>query len=112
MSELTELQEELKVQEGLVASKDAVERLLNNGDFKKIILDGYIKDEMHRHMSLAICDKISVEDRELNNNLAKSAAALSNYLETIIQMGRIAAEDVAQINDRIEEVQAHIEEEQ
>lgn len=111
MSELTELQEELKVQESIVATKDAVERLLNNADFKKIILEGYIKDEMHRHMTLAICDKLSVEDRELNNSLAKSAAALSNYLETLVQMGRIAEEDVAQLGEQIEEVMAHKEEE-
>jgi hypothetical protein len=111
MSELTELQEELKVQEGIVATKDAVERLLNNADFKKIILEGYIKDEMHRHMTLAICDKLSVEDRELNNSLAKSAAALSNYLETLVQMGRIAEEDVAQLGEQIEEVMTHKEEE-
>ena len=111
MSELTELQEELKVQESLVQTKEAVTRLLNNADFQKIIMEGYIKDEMHRHMTLAICDKLSVEDRELNNSLAKSAAALSNYLETIIQMGRIAEEDVEQINDRIEELQSQGEDE-
>ena len=111
MSDLTELQEELKVCEESVQTMEAATRLLNNADFKKVILEGFIKDEMHRHMTLAICDKISAEERDLNNNLAKSAAALSNYLETIMQMGRIAQEDVTAINDQIESLQARGEEE-
>nr|DAH32838.1 MAG TPA: hypothetical protein [Caudoviricetes sp.]DAH94603.1 MAG TPA: hypothetical protein [Caudoviricetes sp.] len=106
MSELTELQETLVECNKRAELKKAVERLMLNPDFKKVIQEGYIEQEMQRHLSLAICDKLSSEDRELNNNLAKSAVALSNYLDTTIQFGRIAEEDIEQINERIEQLTA------
>lgn len=94
MSERTELQQHIKVLEKQIKLKEQTEQLMNNQAFIDVILKGFCEEEMHRNMGLAVCDKLPLDTRELCNNLAKASAALHNYLNTTIQLGVNAVEDL------------------
>ena len=111
MSEVTELQDHLKVLSKQVKLKEQVKRLLDNEDFKDVILTGFCKDEMARCMKLAVYDKISADQRDLYIQLAKSSAALDNYLNTLIILGNIAEEDMNEVQQQIEELLVNGEDE-
>lgn len=110
MSELTELQNHLKLLNTQVDLKKKTERLMDNPDFKAVILDGFCRDEMQRNMGLAVCDKLPADTRDLCNQLAKASAALHNYLNVNIQLGINAEEDIEAVNTRIEELRVSGEE--
>lgn len=101
MSDLTELQNHLKLLESNVEFKKKVDRLFMNDDFKQVILKGYCEEEMQRQLSLAVCEKLSPETRELCNQLAKASAALKNYLEYIMMVGRTSEEDIPNVQEEI-----------
>lgn len=101
-SELQEHIEHLKTQISLY--KDT-EILMKDPRFKKVILKGFCEEEMHRYMGLAICDKVSAETRELCNNLAKASAALTNYLNTVIQLGITAEDDLVAAEEALIQLQ-------
>ena len=111
MSELTELQTHLKLLKQQVELKNQTERLLANPDFKAVIEEGYCKAEMQRNMGLAVCEKLTSETRELCNQLAKASAALNNYIDTTLQIGRNAEEDINAVEERIQELMVNGEDE-
>lgn len=94
MSQYAELQAHIDLLKRQIKLKQQVEVLMTEQNFKDVILKGFCEDEMHRNMSLVVCDKLPVETRELCNNLAKASAALNNYLNTTIQLGITAEEDL------------------
>jgi hypothetical protein len=105
MSELHDLEEHVKVLKKQIELKNQTEILLDNQEFKAVILQGFCEDEMHRNMGLSVCDKLPLDIRELCNNLAKASAALHNYLNTTIQLGVNAEEDLEVTESRILELQ-------
>lgn len=110
MSDLTELQEHLGHLKKQVELKEQTERLLENNDFKEVILKGFCEDEMKRQLGLAVCERLPQDVRDLCNQLAKSSAALSNYLTTNVRIGMTAEEDIEQVQAQIEELQKQGEE--
>ena len=104
MSQVTELQDYLKILGKQVKLKEQTKRLLDNEDFKEVILTGFCQDEMSRCMQLAVREKMTADQRELYIQLAKSSAALDNYLNTLITIGNIAEEDMNEVQQQIEEL--------
>lgn len=105
MSELTELQEHLSLLKKQVELRDQLFRLRNNNDFISVITEGFCKEELQRHMGMAVCERISSDDRELHNQLAKASSTLENYFVTLIQFGNNAEQDIALVEDRIKEIE-------
>lgn len=97
----SELQEHIAYLKKQIEMKDATETLMNDSRFKMVILKGFCENEMHRNMGLAVCDKLPIETRELCNNLAKASAVLNNYLNTNIQLGITAQEDLEQAEEAL-----------
>lgn len=110
MSDLTELQEHLAHLKKQVELKNQVQRLLGNADFQAVIMKGFCEDEMRRQMGLAVCDRLPADVRELCNQLAKSSAALDNYLDTSIRIGTSAEDDIEEVETQIQELQMKGEE--
>ena len=111
MSQLTELQDYLMVLEKQVKLKKSVETLMENPDFKEIIIKGFCEDEMARCMQMAVYEKSTAEQRELYTQLAKASAAFDNYLNTIVVVGRIAEEDKEEVQKQIEDLLVNGEDE-
>lgn len=105
MSDLSEFQEQAKHLREQIELKNQTEALLLDPKFTKIILKGFCEDEMQRNMGLAVCETVTPDIRELCNNLAKASAALNNYLNTIITMGRYAEEALEEVETTIQELQ-------
>jgi len=97
----SELQEHIAYLKKQIELKNATETLMADSRFKAVILKGFCEEEMHRNMGLAVCDKLPVETRELCNNLAKASAVLHNYLNTNIQLGITAQEDLEQAEEML-----------
>lgn len=111
MSELTELQEQKKILDAIIAFGDKAERLENNADFKDVILEGYCVNEMKRCMSLAVAEKADPSLRELALQMAKSAATLENFLALLKQQSAIAKGDLEEVSNSILELETKGEEE-
>ena len=111
MSELNELREHLASLKKVVTLGEQVKRLKLNNDFDEIINKGFCDEEMKRCMSLAVCEKLTQEQRELANNMAKASAALTNYLYTLVRQAEIARQDIEDIQDAILELETKGEDE-
>lgn len=64
---------------------EALERLMENPDFKKVILDGYIKEAAARQVSLLADDSMKASGQRPNimENLI-AISSLQNFLEIVI----------------------------
>lgn len=101
----SELQEHIAYLKKQIAMYKDTEILMKDQRFKNVILKGFCEDEMHRNMGLAVCDKLPLETRELCNNLAKASAALNNYLNTNIQFGITAEEDLEEAEEALLQIE-------
>lgn len=101
MSDLSELREHLTSLQKTVVIGEQVKRLKLNRDFDEIIAQGFCTDEMKRCMSLAVCEKLPQETRELANNMAKASAVLDNYLKTLEQFAQLAQRDIEEVQEAI-----------
>lgn len=109
MSELAELQDHLKFLKKQVELKESVEFLMNNRQFNDVIIQGFCNDELKRTLGMAVKEGQTPEMRALYEQLAKSSAALTNYLNTTIQLGRTAEEDATEVDAQIQYLLAHNE---
>ena len=73
-----------------VATKDAVERLTRNRDFKKVILEGYFEQEAIRLVHLKADPEFQTPEKqaELHNEML-AIAGLRAYLDRLIQIGKM-----------------------
>ena len=62
---------------------------------------------MQRNMGLAVCERLPADVRELCNQMAKASAALHNYLQTVIQLGNNAEEDIKEVDEKIQYLETH-----
>ena len=79
---------------------EALERLYQNDDFQKVVLDGYITDSTSRYTELLALERIRLEG--LRPTIMEKLVAISHfrsYLYNIAQMGQRAAEDMTTIED-------------
>jgi len=77
-----------------VSMWEALERLHRNEDFKKVILDGYFRDEAQRGVSILATDH--VVRNGLRSEVMEGLIAISrlqDYLGNVENMGNIPPED-------------------
>lgn len=82
----------------------ALERLEQNKDFKKVILDGYFKDYAVNQTSLLAMDYVrreGVRPQILERLVAISA--LQDYFMTIAQLGATSKDDAETDDESVEE---------
>lgn len=97
---------ELSIEEAkkLVDLGAACQRLATNADFKKIILEGYFVEEAARLALLSSDPNLS---EEIRNHVYRDLAgpgALKRHLHTIVQRGRIAAEEILDHQETLEDM--------
>lgn len=86
----------------------ALERLQNNRDFKKIILEGFLVQDCARSVAVSVDPGLSQDIRESAMGMAKAAGYLKQYLQALYaQLSRAGGElkevDEALIEARAEE---------
>jgi len=105
MQEVQQLEVSLEHAKGMVALKDAVLKLSSNREFKKVILDGYFKEEASR-LALLSADHSSKDHRPEIITAIQGISCLHNYLQTIVRMGEIAAREVADFEEELSDLRA------
>lgn len=91
----------------IVSRKRAVENLLKNDDFKKVITEGYFKDEASRLVLLkADMNYQTVESQSQMDKSIISIGYLRQYLSSLMQLGTMAENAIASDELTLEELHA------
>ena len=100
-AELELTADELKEYNYYVGMRQALERLENNPDFQKVILDGYFKDKAVNGVSMLASGYI--KKNGLRADIMESLVAISQLQDYFITVKQLGAEDDSEDEDGIEE---------
>ena len=92
---------ELKEYNYYVGMKQALERLENNPDFQKVILEGYFKDKAVNGVSMLASGYI--KKNGLRADIMESLVAISQLQDYFITVKQLGAEDDSEDEDGVEE---------
>lgn len=104
----TEIQQiELSIEEAqkMVDRKNQLEKLFGNREFKKVVLDGYFKEEAARLATLT-GDSALVAQRPEIFLAIQSIAKLQEYFRTVALMGNSAEAELAEAQEVLDELRA------
>ena len=87
----------------IVERGQMAENLAHNPTFAKLILQGYFVDEAARLAHL-LSDPNSQAHQHLIHNDLVAIGGFKRYLQTLVQIGRAAANEIAQALDEIENI--------
>jgi len=74
MSEVAQLENQLEFNKHLLEQKTRAERLARNMDFRKIILEGFCRDDAARYVQESADPSLSAENRADALNMAQASA--------------------------------------
>ena len=89
----------------IVSRKRAVESLLKNASFKKVITEGYFKEEASRLVLLKADMNYQTEEsqKQIDNSII-AIGYLRQYLSSLIQLGTMAENSIASDEATLEEL--------
>ena len=93
--------DEVKEYNYYVGMNQALERLEQNPDFKKVILDGYFKDKAVNGVSMLASGYI--KKNGLRADIMESLVAISQLQDYFITVKQLGAEDDSEDEDGVEE---------
>jgi hypothetical protein len=96
---------ELSIEEArkIVKRRDMAQKLASNREFRKLILEFYFVDEAARLVGL-LSEEETKANREDIQDMMKGIAYLRLFLRQTIQMGNIAAAELADLNEALDEI--------
>ena len=100
-AELELTADELKEYNYYVGMRQALERLENNPDFQKVILDGYFKDKAVNGVSMLASGYI--KKNGLRADIMESLVAISQLQDYFITVKQLGAEDDSEDEDGVGE---------
>ena len=100
-AELELTADELKEYNYYVGMRQALERLENNPDFQKVILDGYFKDKAVNGVSMLASGYI--KKNGLRADIMESLVAISQLQDYFITVKQLGAEEDSEDDDGVEE---------
>ena len=108
MSEVTvaHLEGQLADQKTLVEMRDAVQRLVKNRDFKKVILDSFCLTEAARYVQESADPLLPAANRADALAMAQASGHLKRFLTVVIAMGNAAANQQSALEREIDEARA------
>lgn len=101
---------ELSIEEAkkIIATKNSVDRLISNRDFKKVFTEGYLTNEAARLAGLS-ADPQTIEHREEIFSAIQSISHVQQYLRNLRQFGMIAERDMHENQELLDETRAEEE---
>lgn len=93
MTELNEIELGIKECEELIATAEALEALRKNRHFKRVVEEGYLKQE-------AIRNTLNLDHAHLREASIRALAGVSSfnaYLQTIEQVAELAKQNMAEL---------------
>jgi hypothetical protein len=95
----------------MVERKKLALQLADNPAFKKLILDGYFRDEAARLAHLLSDPALPAEHREFVRNDINGPGALKRFMSTIVRMGDMAEREIADAELELDELRREEESE-
>jgi hypothetical protein len=105
MSDTHELETTLEDLREIVARKNAAIKLESNREYKKLILDGLFKEEASRLVAIS-AEPSMAREADLIMESIRSISHFQQYMRSVIQMGTIAENNLAEHMEMLEEVRA------
>lgn len=78
-------------------------RLMQNRDFKKLILENFIVHDCARNVAASVDPKLDPENRQAALEMAKAAGYLKHYLQVTASLTERATSDLADLDAAIEQ---------
>lgn len=104
MSEILELEQDIKNAEELVARREMAIKLSSNREFRKIFMDDYFVTEAARLVQLSADPALTLEQRADALAMAQATGHAKRYLSMMIQMGAHAARELPQAREALDEL--------
>lgn len=108
MSEVAQLEQQLKDAKELVAVRDLALKLGQNFEFRKLILEDFIVNEAARLVAQSADPNLDEVGQKAALGMAQAAGHLKRYLSFIVVRGNTAEADIPVIENAL--VEARVEE--
>jgi hypothetical protein len=106
-NQIQEIELNIEAAKEALAFKKAVQALLKNAHFKKVITEGYFKEEASRVVLLkADASQQSAESQNELNNSIIAIGYLRQYLSSLMQLGTMAENAINSDEQTLEELHA------
>lgn len=103
MDDTAEIELSLTNAKVFVERRDMLNKLMSNREFKKVIVEGYFKDESVRLVSL-LGDPAMESHREEIIRSMDGISQLQVFLRTVVQTGNMAAQSVKEYEAALEDM--------
>lgn len=104
MSDIQALEHQIENAKAVVAQRDLMIKLSANREFRKLIIEGFCRDEAARFVHLSTEPGLNEQDRADSLATAQAAGHLKRWMNAIIMMGNRAEGDIIQCNETLEEL--------
>ena len=94
MSEITDLQDSIEQMEDLIKAKKSVLALKENAEFKEIVLERFMKEEVIRNAGLSTDPRMKAELRADALLMSQAPGYLDRFLNFILQIGTQAEQSL------------------
>ncbi len=109
MSDVSQLEQQLKDAKYLVERRDMALKLSGNREFRKLILDDYLVTEAARLIGGSGDPNLKPDQRADMVEMAKATGHLKRFLSVIVTMGNTAANDLPNIEEHLSEARTEDE---
>ena len=106
MSEIEQLESQMENNKRFVRNAEKVHRLMNNNDFKEIILEGFCTEECARFAQVSTDPRMTKDDRADALGNAQASGYLTRFLHVILRQGADADTTNRDIEQAIDELRA------
>lgn len=105
MSEIEQVELSIQQAKDLVNARDMADKLSRNREFKKLILEGYFEKEAARLVSLS-GDSNMLQQRDEIFDAIKAISHFRQFMQNTMRMGDVAAQELAEQNETLDELRA------
>ena len=106
MSDIEALQHQIEEARAVVEQRDLMSKLANNHEFRKLIIEGFCRDECARFLHVSTDPNIAEDDRRDALGSAQAAGYLKRWMNALIMMGNHAASGIVEMQEMIAELRA------
>ena len=108
MSEVTvqQLESQREGMKQAVEMRQAVQRLSQNADFRKVISENFMEKECARYVHASADPALSERNQKDALSVAQAAGHLKRYLSVLIQMGNAAENELDSVDTALDEARA------
>lgn len=89
-------------------AKSAI-RLYSNKDFRKLIIEGFCRDDSARFVAQSADPALSLEQQKDALNLAQAGGHLRRFLSAQVQLGATAERELADLEAELDEARVEAE---